>query len=129
MATSERHLEISQEFLEHAEEEYKKGDLLQACEKAWGAVAHYTKSVAIENGWAHQSHYDVRKNARRMIALTEDPRHYSRLLTVVEHLHINFYEEDWGPDDVRPGIDDARELIEGFTAVVPKLSTQSSSSL
>ncbi len=123
MATSERHLEISQEFLDHAEEEYAKGDLLQACEKAWGAVAHYTKSVAIDHGWAHQSHYDIRRNARRMIALTDDPRHYSRLLTVVEHLHVNFYEEEWGPDDVRPGLDDANELITSFQLVESKLPT------
>ena len=50
MATTARHQEISRTFLEHAEIEFGKGDLLQASEKAWGAVAHYVKSVAKERG-------------------------------------------------------------------------------
>ena len=46
MSTAARHQEISDVFLEHAEDEFEKGDLLQASEKTWGAVAHYVKSVA-----------------------------------------------------------------------------------
>ena len=51
MATVAQHQEISERFLSHAEEEFEKGDLLQASEKAWGAVAHYVKSVAKAAGW------------------------------------------------------------------------------
>ena len=50
MATAEQHTEISDEFLERAQEELRMGDLLQASEKAWGAVAHCVKSVASEVG-------------------------------------------------------------------------------
>lgn len=35
MAAAEQHREISSQFLEHAEDEFRKGDLLQASEKAW----------------------------------------------------------------------------------------------
>ena len=90
MATSERHREISDIFLEHAEVEFEKGDLLQASEKAWGAVARYTKAIAIEHGWIQQSHYDIRKNARVLIALTGNPKRCSELYAVLEHLHVNF---------------------------------------
>ena len=46
VATAEQHREISTQFLEHAEDELRKGDLLQASEKAWGAVSHYVNSIA-----------------------------------------------------------------------------------
>ena len=58
MATTERHEAIRAVFLDHAEEEFEKDDMLQASEKAWGAVAHYVKSVAKANGWSDGSHRD-----------------------------------------------------------------------
>ena len=56
MATAEQHQEISTQFLTHAEDELRKGDLLQASEKAWGAVSHYVNSVARQRGWPLGSH-------------------------------------------------------------------------
>ena len=44
--SAKRHREISAQFLNHVEDEFRKGDLLQASEKAWDAVAHYVNSVA-----------------------------------------------------------------------------------
>ena len=73
MATTTRHEEISDRFLEHAREEFDKGDMLQASEKAWGAVAHYVKSVAKARGWPDGSHWDIANNARKLLDLTPDP--------------------------------------------------------
>ena len=67
MATTTRHEEISYRFLKHANEEFEKGDMLQASEKAWGAVAHYVKPVAKANGWSDGSHRDIANNARRLL--------------------------------------------------------------
>ena len=66
MATTIRHEEISGRFLHHADEEFEKGDMLQASEKAWGAVAHYVKSVAKARGLAGrvtQGHMGQRQEA------------------------------------------------------------------
>ena len=43
MTTSVEHVRISDRFLGQAQSEFERGDLLQASEKAWGAVAHYVK--------------------------------------------------------------------------------------
>ena len=51
VVTAEQHREISAQFLDHAEDEFRKGDLLQASEKAWGAVSHYVNSVARQRKW------------------------------------------------------------------------------
>ena len=47
--------------------------MLQASEKAWGAVAHYVKSVARANGWPNRSHRHIAENAGRLLDLTPDP--------------------------------------------------------
>ena len=117
MATTERHQEISEAYLQHAEEEFEKGDMLQASEKAWGAVAHCVKGIARERDWPNRSHNDVRRNARRLIDMSSNPADYRLKLSAVEYLHINFYEEMYDPQDVLIGIDQARLLVELLNSV------------
>ena len=113
MATATRHNEISETFLEQAEDEFGKGDLLQASEKAWGAVAHYVKAFARERGWReNSSHAHIRQNASILIDRTSDPKSYSWMFSSVARLHINFYEEEFGESEVRYGIDAARTLLD-----------------
>ena len=121
MTTTARHQEISKSFLEHAESEFEKGDLLEASEKAWGAVAHHVKSVARARGWPNRSHRDVVKNAERLIDSSNDPRQYVRMFAMVENLHVNFYEEKYSAKRVRQGLDDARALIDGMRVAESRL--------
>lgn len=112
MASAEQHREISAQFLAHAEDELRKGDLLQASEKAWGAVAHYVNSVARQQNWPLGSHRLLVQNAKTL--LSRDPALASyrrRLLRTVEALHANFYQAAWDEEMVQEAIDDAKELI------------------
>ena len=112
MVTAEQHREISAQFLDHAEDDFRKGELLQASEKAWGAVSHYVNSVARQRGWPLGSHGRLIQNANTLIS--RDPgtaEHRRRLLRSVEALHANFYNAFLDEDSVREGIQDARELI------------------
>ena len=112
MVTAEQHRAISTQFLDHAEDEFRKGDLLQASEKAWGAVSHYVNSVARGRNWPLGSHQRLIANANRLIS--SDPsreRHHRRLLRYIEALHANFYQAFLDEDSVRDGIADAKELI------------------
>lgn len=123
MATTARHQEVSARLLRHAEEEFSKGDLLQASEKAWGSVAHYVKSIARQEGWSNRSHRDVGRNADRLIALTDDPRRNELLFEAMEKLHVNFYEDTYEdrPHIVEHGIEHARELIGAMKAAAARL--------
>lgn len=121
MATPARHREISAEFLDHAEGEYGKGDMLQASEKAWGAIAHYSKAVAQEQGWQHQSHYDLRKSALRLIESADDPDQCIRYFGMMERLHINFYEENFSQREVRLTLDDTHRLMEALKVAETRL--------
>ncbi len=112
LATAEEHREISIQFLDHAEDELRKGDLLQASEKAWGAVSHFVNYVARQRNWHLGSHERLIENANRLIS--EDPAHAThnrRLLRSIEALHANFYQAFLNEDSVREGIEDAKELI------------------
>ena len=121
MATTTRHEEISDRFLEHAGEEFEKGDMLQASEKAWGALAHYVKSVAKARGWPDGSHWDIANNARKLLDLTPDPEGNRTKLALINMLHVNFYEEDLDPEDVELGIRHAHVLIDAMREAESRL--------
>ncbi len=105
------HTETSERFLRHAEDEFERGDLPQASEKAWGAVAHYVKSVAKQRGWPNRSHSDLSDIVVDLAQETDDPKGIHTLYLAVSGLDANSYE-DWWPDImVAGGINDARELI------------------
>ena len=108
----ENHVAISKRFLGHAEEQFELGDLPQASEKAWGAVAHYLKSVAKYRGWPNGRHSDLSEILYDLSYETADPRRVRDLFGTVSDLHQNFYE-DWLMDPlVGEWIENAQELID-----------------
>ena len=111
MATAEQHTAISDGFLEQAAEELSNGDLLQASEKAWGAVVHYVKSVASDQGWSNQTHRDVNRGARELIKLTDDPKLNAVRLGAANALHQNFYEDWFDKDQVVDSIESTQQLV------------------
>ena len=102
----------------HAEDELRKGDLLQASEKAWGALSHYVNAIAIQKNWPIGSHERLMENAHRLIS--QDPasaRDNLRLLRSTGALHANFYQSSLNKDSVEGGIEDAKELIKVLEAL------------
>lgn len=98
-------------MLGHADEFLHAGDLVQASEKGWGAVAHYLKAVAKQRGWTNRSHRDFFTIKDRLANETNDPGRISLLFREANALHQNFYEPLYLPSDVRGGIDSAKEFI------------------
>ena len=116
MATPTQHEEISERFLRHAEREFERGDMLQASEKAWGAVVHYVKAIGEAEGLRTHRHRQINIAANELLDRLDDPEPGRTNLNVVNGLHANFYE-DWLPEEsVRSGLDSARELIEDLKA-------------
>ena len=105
------HADISERFLQHAWEQFEIGDLPQASEKAWGAVAHYLKAEAKFRGWRNASHRDLSDIAYDLAQETANPHRIHELYGVMTGMHANFYE-DWFPAPmVARGIHAAAELI------------------
>ena len=116
MATVERRREISTRLLELAKAEHRNGDLPQASEKAWGAVAHYVNSLAREYGWPMGRHNDLRANARKLMRLTDDPDQSHLRFTLAESLHANFYHVIFDAEAVALAIKNIHILLSDMQA-------------
>ena len=116
LAKIESHKEISDRILQDARCELERGDLPQASEKAWDAVAHYLKSVAKSRNWRSESLRDLIHVGGDLACETDDPSQARLLFAVARDMRVNTYE-DWLPDSaVSIGIDAADELISRLEA-------------
>ncbi len=107
----ELHVRISRQFMRQADEEFAKGDRLQASEKAWGAAAHAVKAVAQQRGWRHDGHRYLFDAIDSIYRETGDPE-LRDLFGRANSLHMNFYE-DWQSNEyVKDGIERVKILLE-----------------
>ena len=89
----EHHRKTSHRLIRQARYELeKRGDRVQACDKASGAVAHGVKAVAESRCWRSDSH-----NYRRRIVYLLSVEHAMPDLTglqdAADQLHSNYYED------------------------------------
>ena len=112
MTTPNEHVTITLRLLEHANEQLRQGDLVQASEKGWGAAAHYLKAVAKQRGWRNESHRDFFTIENRLANETDNPDRLHALFLSARSLHQNFYEPLFSTEQVRVGINSAREFVE-----------------
>jgi len=86
----EIYTKLHEKYLREAEELYNKGNIVQACEKYWGALTTLLSIIAEKEGLPHYSHRDLRDVIEFLTEKTNDPE-YSRLFSSAEALHANFY--------------------------------------
>ena len=110
MASAERHDEISAIFLDRAEDSLRAGDLLQASEKAWGAVAHCLKSIAKRRNMPSGSHAALTILINRLANESDEHDRIIQLYRRMGFLHSNFYEDWFKQETVERGVRSAREL-------------------
>ena len=102
--TAEDHARQASVCLEQSEQEFAKGDVLQASEKLWGATSHAIKAVAEQRGWDHG------KNSHRRLVVRQLAEEYEEFwlragYAAAEQFHANFYNnfmEDDAIEDYRP---------------------------
>jgi len=84
------YLKLHEAFLRGAEEEYARGDLVQASEKLWGSVASLLNAIAEVRGWEHYSHRDYDVIVQNLYEETSD-KELVLYFGMAERLHANFY--------------------------------------
>ena len=107
---SGKYAAMSRYYIRKADEYLQSGDRMQASEKGWGAVAEAVKSIAEERGWNHKSHRLLNDIAFQLSAEWERPD-VLILFTVAKDLHVNFYEDDLGLDNIAVSIGHAKTLL------------------
>ena len=116
--SSEKYAAMSQRYMEQAEEEFLKGDLGQASNKAWGSAALALKSIAERRGWNHNKHgllYDISGQMADELGRPD----LRVMFRSANAMHQNYYEDWMASDEVRDGIETAKEylrLLEGAQA-------------
>ena len=103
-------MQVSHQFIEQAQEELDRGDVLQASEKGWGAAARAVKAAAEYKGWAHYSHALLHKNVDRLARETKD-QELRLLFKSASVLHVNFYEGYQDREGVQNSLGDVRALV------------------
>lgn len=113
--SAEKYATMSQRYIEQADEEFEKGDLGQASNKAWGAAALALKSIAERRGWNHNKHgllYDISGQMADELGL---PGMRARFRSA-NAMHQNYYEDWMAVDEVRDGIEDAKAYLRELAA-------------
>ena len=102
---AEKHTRIARRFITAADHYLAEGDLVQASEKLWGAVAHAVKVFCIKREWRHGKYSHLRRAMRRMTEETGDDSWVDGFKVAYE-LHLNFYN-----DTMRDSVLDFNRLI------------------
>ena len=115
--SSENYAAMSQRYMEQADEEFLKGDLGQASNKAWGAAALALKSIDERRGWNHNKHgllYDISGQMADELGRPD----IRRLFRSANAMHQNYYEDWMASDEVRDGIDGAKTYLRALEAAM-----------
>lgn len=107
------------ELLGKADEAFRSGDMVQASEKGWGAVAQILKAIAQERGWRQGSHRNLSEVVTRLASEAGEQR-ITELFNVANGLHMNFYENWLTNEAVEVGLGGVRELLDRLQKASPQ---------
>jgi len=102
---------LSDKYIGEAKEFLKKGDLVQASEKFWGATALTIKMVAAKRGLKLEEHGSLWAFIN-ILALESSDRDIIGLFHVANGLHKNFYENEMPKEAVEVSAEGIGRLIE-----------------
>ena len=122
-----KHLPKAREYWSKWPAYLAEGDLCQAGEKGWGAVAQLTKAVAMDRGWQHFGHVEIRDIIRAIADESENRDAIRRSLMHAEMLHGNFYEINLDYTDTSLALEDATFLMQTLWNLLPDEYTDGAS--
>ncbi len=88
--TIDEHVRTALKFLEHSDQEFAAGDILQGSEKLWGAASQAVIAVAMQRGWQFSHHHALRVAVDALAEERDDQSLLSGMLAA-EKFHANFY--------------------------------------
>ena len=116
----EHHRKTSRRLIRQAHYELeKRGDRVQACDKASGAVAHGVKAAAEARCWRSDSH----NYRRRIVTLLADEYgqpEWNAMHDAADQLHDNFYEDMMQDREVAVRLELLTGLLATFTELLER---------
>lgn len=109
--TPDEHMQISRRFIEHARDELKKGERLQASQKIWGAEQHALAAVGKERGWRTED-YQHKDAIAYHLADELDNRQIQTRHDSYDRYHVNFYQNRLEDElAMEAAIDDVEQFV------------------
>ncbi len=112
----EHYQSLSDKYLDDARELLKKGDLVQASEKFWGATALTIKMVAAKRGLKLDEHGSLWAFVN-VISIKSGDKDIIRFFNTANALHRNFYENEMPKEAVEVSAEDIERLIDKLRRV------------
>ena len=106
--TEREYAECARKFLVDSDREFAAGERQQASEKLYGAANEALTAIAMQRGWKHRTHRDM-KNASQRLADEYGDQFLIGGFAIAEKFHKNFFHdemEDYEIDVDRPAVHD-----------------------
>ncbi len=97
---AEKYFRLAKRYLREAKRYLREGNLRQASEKYWGAMAEAIKGWSEHLGMRHNGHAFIRENSERIFEMLNRPD-LDDAFAHAEALHVNFYEDRYSPRRVK----------------------------
>ena len=91
--TEWEYAQFARKFLTDSDREFEAGERQQASEKLYGAANEALTAIAVQRGWKHRTHRDM-KNASRWLAEEYDDPLLIGGFTTAEKFHKNFFHDE-----------------------------------
>ena len=112
--TVQEHSDMALTFLGQSEQEFDAGDILQGCEKLWGAASYALMSVATLRGWPTRSHRNLLE-AANLLSRERDDERLLMAFAVARKFQSNFYGHNrFDPFAETNAMDQERDIVAGF---------------
>ena len=116
----EHHLKTCRRLIRQSRYELeKRGDRVQACDKASGAVAHGVKAMAAARHWRSNSH-NYRRRIVNLLADEYGQPELTVLQDVADKLHDNFYEDTMYDSEVQDRLAFLADQLATFMALLER---------
>ena len=104
--TEPEYAAAARKFLADSDREFAAGERQQASEKLYGAANEALTAIAVQRGWKHRTHRDMKNASQRLADEYDDPFLVGGFSTA-EKFHKNFFHdemEDYEIDVDRPAV-------------------------
>ena len=91
--TEQEYAQCARRFLVDSDREFDAGDRQQASEKLYGAANEALTAIAVQRGWKHRTHRDMKNAAQRLADEHDDP-FLSTGFNTAEKFHKNFFHDE-----------------------------------
>ena len=108
--TEQDYANCARKFLADSDREFAAGERQQASEKLYGAANEALTAIAVQRGWKHRTHRNMKNTAQRLADEYEDLFLVAGFNTA-EKFHKNFFHDEMEEYEIEADRPTVREYV------------------